>query len=95
MLKQVFLIATIGIFTAVSATAQQAQASNKASSTSSNKTSVSKGQKEIISSGTVTIAELMNSVDVRKSKVGDEVTQRPRLPQRPAHASSQLASAVQ
>ncbi len=76
MLKQVFLIATIGIFTAVSATAQQAQASNKASSTSSNKTSVSKGQKEIISSGTVTNAELMNSVDVRKSKVGDEVTLR-------------------
>lgn len=72
MMKQIILIATIGTFTTISAIAQ-AQASNKASADSSSKTSVSKGQKEIISSGTIVNAELMNTVDVRKSKVGDEV----------------------
>ena len=75
MLKRIFLLVTIGTFAAVSATAQ-AQATNKASGSSSGKTSVSKGQKEIISSGTVVNAELMNSIDVRKSKVGDQVVLR-------------------
>lgn len=72
MLKQVFIIASIGIFGAVSVFAQ-AQATNKASANSSGKTTVSKGQREIISSGTIINAELMNSIDVRKSKVGDQV----------------------
>ena len=71
-MKKLLVIASISIFGAISVSAQ-AQASNKASVDYSSSTNVSKGQKEIISSGTIVNAELMNSVDVRKSKVGDQV----------------------
>jgi hypothetical protein len=72
MLKKLLLIALVGIIGTFSANAQ-AQASNNASANSSSNTKVSKGQKELISSGTVVNAELMNSIDVRKSQVGDQV----------------------
>jgi hypothetical protein len=71
MLKRFLLVASIGIFGSVSLFAQT-KATSKAGADSSSKTSVSKGQKEIISSGTIVNAELMNSIDVRKSKVGDQ-----------------------
>lgn len=75
MLKRTFLLATIGILAAISAVAQ-AQATSKASGSSKSNTSVTKGEREIISSGTIVNAELVNSIDVRKSQVGDEVVLR-------------------
>ena len=75
MYKQISLIAVLVVFGGVSGFSQ-AQASNKTSGNASSKSSVSKGQREIISTGTVTNAELMNSIDVRKSKVGDQVALR-------------------
>jgi hypothetical protein len=73
MFTRISLLAVLVALCGVSAFAQ-AQASNKATGNASSNSSVSKGQKEIISSGTVTNAELMNSIDVRKSKIGDQVT---------------------
>jgi hypothetical protein len=72
MFTRLSLLAVLLVFGGISGFAQT-QASSRASGNSSSNTSVSKGQKEIISSGTVANAELMNSIDVRKSKVGDQV----------------------
>ena len=72
MLKKLLFSTTLTVLAATVAFSQ-AQSTAKGSSSSSNKTSVSKGDRELISSGTIVNAELMNSIDVRKSKVGDEV----------------------
>jgi hypothetical protein len=72
MLKTIFTIAFLMVI-GIATTAAQSQTSSKASANGSNRSSVNKGEKELISSGTVVNAALMNSVDVRKSKVGDEV----------------------
>lgn len=72
MMKRIILAAVITAF-GVFAAFGQVQSTSKGSSNASNNTSVSKGERELISSGTVLNAELMNSVDARKSKVGDEV----------------------
>jgi hypothetical protein len=72
MLKKLLFSTTLTVLAATVAFSQ-AQATTKGSSSSSSKTSVSKGDRELISSGTIVNAELMNSIDVRKSKVGDEV----------------------
>jgi len=72
MLKKLFGMTIVTVL-GVSAAFSQTQAASKGSANGGTNSSVSKGQKELISSGTVANAELMNSVDVRKSKVGDEV----------------------
>jgi hypothetical protein len=72
MFKKLLFSTTLTVLAATVAFSQ-VQSTTKGSSSSSSKTSVSKGDRELISSGTIVNAELMNSIDVRKSKVGDEV----------------------
>lgn len=72
IMKRVLLataLTAVGVFTAFG----QVQSTSSGSSNSSSNTSVKKGDRELISSGTIVNAELMNSIDVRKSKVGDQV----------------------
>ena len=71
-MKRVLLataLTAIGVFTAFG----QVQSKSNGSSNSSSNTLVSKGDRELIASGTVVNAQLMNSIDGRKSKVGDQV----------------------
>lgn len=72
MLKRVLLAAAITAFGAFAAFSQ-VQSTSKGSSNASSNTAVNKGDRELITSGTIVNAELMNSIDVRKSKVGDQV----------------------
>jgi hypothetical protein len=69
MFKTITLITTFTVFGVFSAFAQ-VQSSSKAASNAAGQGSVSKGPNQMIAAGTIVDAELMNSVDVRKSKVG-------------------------
>jgi len=75
MFKTITLITTFTVFGVFSAFAQ-VQSSSKAASNAAGQGSVSKGPNQMIAAGTIVDAELMNSVDVRKSKVGDQVVLR-------------------
>ena len=72
MTKRVLLAALMPLI-GVYAGFGQVQSTSKGSSNASENASAIKGNRELISSGTIVNAELMNSVDVRKSKVGDQV----------------------
>jgi hypothetical protein len=72
MFKTITLIAALTFFGVFSAFAQ-VQSTSKTSGTASGKGSVNKGPNQMIAAGTIVDAELMNSLDVRKSKVGDQV----------------------
>jgi len=69
-MKYLFLITFAVSFTAISAVGQQVSGTSKAQSDT--KSSVAAGR-ELVSAGAVTNAELTNTIDVRKSKIGDEV----------------------
>ena len=72
MFKTITLITTLTIFSVFSAFSQ-VQSNSKAAGKASGHGSVSKGPNQMIAAGTIVDAELMNSIDVRKSKVGDQV----------------------
>lgn len=69
-LLNVTVIAYLAVVAAISVSGQQVSGTSKARSDS--KSSAAAGR-ELVSAGTVTNAELTNTVDVRKSKVGDQV----------------------